>query len=97
MTLNVSVTLPRRERCEETECPRIGQGVSIVPKAATGRFSCLSAPKQKGPAAAAVRADAQIAVVGMTAGLGECRDLAGVGGLILRANFPYPVPEQVSS
>jgi hypothetical protein len=39
----------------------------------------------------AVRADAQIATVGMAAGPGERRDLGAFGRLILRATFPYPV------
>jgi hypothetical protein len=35
--------------------------------------------KRKGPAVAGVRADAQIATVGMTAGPGERRDGGGAG------------------
>jgi hypothetical protein len=64
-------------------------------RAASVRFLAL-APKQKGPAAAAVRADTQFAAFGMTAGLGECRDLAGVRPVDPARQLSVPVPEQVS-
>jgi hypothetical protein len=47
------------------------------PRLLTRRWPAV-ATDGPGSAVAAVRADAQIATVGMTAGLGECRDLAGV-------------------
>jgi hypothetical protein len=68
--------------------------LSVIRAASGG--ACLSSRKQKGPAAAAVRADTQFAAVDMTAGLAECRDLAGVRPVDPARQLSVPVPEQVS-